>query len=366
MRIAQMYRNLGTGGIEAMICGLSNEISKNHDVTVCTIVAPSPDDKFYKELAPAIHRKSIGRTGKSKPFLEMVKIARFVKNGNFDVVQIHGFFYYFALAVLLYHRKMVFCYTIHSDAYKENNPWDLRIIFFKKFFFKKGWLHPITISHVSQSSFFNLYGCDNRLIRNGVIQPVPNPDSTVNPYKISSHTKVFLHASRVCPEKNQVMLCRVFDRLIREGKDVVLAIAGPIHHHDIYDEMQKYFSNRIRYIGNRSDIPALLCSADGMCLSSNYEGLPVILLEALAAGCIPVCTAVGGIVDVIDDGIDGFLAAEVSEEAYYQTMKRYLNLSEAERGILKKNCLAKSEFYTISRCAREYLAYYENLLARNR
>lgn len=158
------------------------------------------------------------------------------------------------------------------------------------------------------------------------------------------------------------MLCRVFDRLIREGEDIALMIAGPVHYHDIFDEMQKYFSDRMRYIGDRSDIPALLCSADGMCLSSDYEGLPVILLESIAAGCIPVCTAVGGIVDVIDDGIDGFLAAEVSEEAYYQAMKRCLNLTEAERDTLKKNCLAKSESYTVSRCAREYLAYYESLL----
>ena len=95
MRIAQMHRNLGTGGIEAMICGLSNELSKNQDVTVCTIVQPSPDDKFYKELAPGIKRESIGRTGGGKPFKEMVRIARFVRDGNFDIVHIHGFFYFF-------------------------------------------------------------------------------------------------------------------------------------------------------------------------------------------------------------------------------------------------------------------------------
>ena len=356
-----MYRNLGTGGIEAMICGLSNEMSIEHDVTVCTIVAPSPEDKFYKELAPSVHRESIGRIRKSKPFHEMVKIARFIKNGNFDVVQIHGFFYYFALAILLYHRNVTFYYTIHNDALKENNPWDLRILPFKKFCFRKGWLHPITISQISQASFIDLYGCENRLIRNGVIRPIPNPDSTVNLYKISPLTKVFLHAGRICPQKNQVMLCRVFDRLIREGKDVALVIAGPVHYHDIFDEMQKYFSDRIRYIGDRSDIPALLCSADGMCLSSNYEGLPVILLEALAAGCIPVCTAVGGIVDVIDDGIDGFLAEDVSEEAYYQTMKRCLNLTDTEKDTMKKNCLTKSESYTISRCAQEYLDYYKEI-----
>lgn len=357
-----MYRNLGTGGIEAMICGLSNEMSKEHDVTVCTIVAPSPYDKFYNELSPAVHRKTIGRTGKGKPVHEMIRIARFIKHGGFDVVHIHGFFYYFALAILLHHRKTVFCYTVHNDALKENNPWDLRIFCFKRFCFRRGWLHPITISPVSQSSFVALYGFSGPMIPNGVVCPIPDPAVTVEPYKKTNSTRVFVHAARICPQKNQLMLCRVFDRLIREGEDIALVIAGPVHYHDIFDEMQIYFSDRMRYIGDRSDIPALLCSADGMCLSSDYEGLPVILLESIAAGCIPVCTAVGGIVDVIDDGIDGFLAAEVSEEAYYQAMKRCLNLTEAERDTLKKNCLAKSETYTVNRCAREYLACYESLL----
>ena len=58
-----MHRNLGTGGIEAMICGLSNELAKTNDVTVCTIVTPSPEDKFYRELASDIKRETIGRTG---------------------------------------------------------------------------------------------------------------------------------------------------------------------------------------------------------------------------------------------------------------------------------------------------------------
>lgn len=362
MRIVHMHRNMGTGGIEAMICGLANEMSREHDVTVCTIVKPSPEDKFYRELAPAVHRETIGRVGKGKHLREIIKIARFVKSGQFDIVHVHCFFYFFSLAFLLYHNRVNFCYTLHNDAYKENNPWDRRILFFKRFCFRHRWVYPITISPVSQKTFTELYGCKSLLIQNGVFLPKPDPAISVDPYRITPNTKIFLHAARICPQKNQLMLCRVFDRLIREGEDVALVIAGPVHYHDIFDEMQKYFSDRMRYIGDRSDIPALLCSADGMCLSSDYEGLPVILLESIAAGCIPVCTAVGGIVDVIDDGIDGFLAAEVSEEAYYQAMKRCLNLTEAERDTLKKNCLAKSESYTVNRCAREYLAYYESLL----
>lgn len=357
-----MHRNLGTGGIEAMICGLSNELAKENDVTVCTIVKPNPNDKFYRELSPSIKRESIGRVGDGKPFKEMIRIARFVKNGKFDVVHIHGFFYYYALAILLFHRKTCFCYTVHSNAMKENNPWDLRILPFKRFCFKHGWLNPITISPASKDSFTELYGCESEMIPNGVVRPEPVEGSNLDSLRITPNTRVFLHASRICPEKNQVMLCKVFDRLIREGKDVALAIAGPVHHHEIYEEMSPMFSGRIQYIGERADIPALLCTVDGMCLTSFYEGLPVILLESLAAGCIPVCTPVGGIVDVIEDGNNGILSNDVSEDAYYDALVRFIDLPEESVRTMKQSCLKTSGQYDISQTGRAYRALFDKLL----
>lgn len=357
-----MHRNLGTGGIEAMICGLSNELAKSNEVTVCTIVTPSLEDKFYRELAPNIKRETIGRIGEGRPFKEMVRIARFIKNGHFDIIHIHGFFYYYALAILLYHRKTCFCYTVHSNALKENNPWDLRILFFKRFCFRKGWIHPITISPTSQQSFTDLYHCDSKMIPNGVIRPKPIKGSNLDHYRLTPTTKVFLHASRICPEKNQVMLCKVFDRLIREGEDIVLAIAGPIHHHEIFDEMKPFFSDRIRYIGERNDIPSLLCSADGMCLSSFYEGLPVILLESLAAGCISICTPVGGILDVIHNEENGVLSRDVSEDAYYSAVKRFLDLPDEAVQRLKYSSLQTGINYDIRTTSQMYLDYYSEHL----
>jgi glycosyltransferase involved in cell wall biosynthesis len=363
MKILQMHKSLGTGGIEAMVCGLSNALAQTQDVTVCTIVQPSPDDKFYRELDPAIRRETIGRTGEGKPFKEMLRIARFIRKGHFDIVQLHGFFYYFVLAILLCHRKTCFCYTVHSNALKENNPWDLRILSFKRFCFRKGWVHPITISPASQQSFTELYGCGSRMIPNGVIRPRVAEGSSLDEYRMTPGTRVFLHASRISPEKNQLVLCQAFDSLIREGADVVLVIAGPIHHHDIFDQMKVLFSDRIHYIGTRSDIPSLLCTADGMCLASFYEGLPVILLEAMAAGCIPVCTPVGGILDVVRDGENGILASGTSEEEYVMAMKRYLALPDTARKEMQSACLRTGEQYDIQATGQKYLSYYTELLA---
>ncbi len=349
-----------------MICGLSNSLANDNEVTVCTIVSPNPNDKFYRELAPEVKKETIGRVGEGKQFKEMYRIAKFIKEGKFDIVHIHGFFYYYALAILLYHRKTCFCYTVHSNAAKENNPWDLRILFFKRFCFKKGWINPITISPTSQESFYDLYGCESKMIPNGIVRPQSKETSDVSIFRKTDNTRVFIHASRICPEKNQVMLCKVFDQLIRAGKDISLIIAGPIHHHEIFEEMQSYFSDRIQYIGERDDIPALLCTADGMCLTSFYEGLPVILLESLAAGCIPICTAVGGILDVIQDGENGILSKEVSESDYLIEMNRYLELDGNAIQKMKEACIQTSLNYDINITAQSYQAFYEDLIKNRR
>lgn len=363
MKILQFHRYLGAGGIEAMVCGLSNEMAKTEDVTVCTVIRPYESDVFYNKLSPLVKKATLDKHDERPPFKEIFKIVRFIKKGHYDVVHIHGFFYYYALAVLLLHKKTHFFFTAHNDALMENTPWDLRILWLKKWYFKKGWMHPVTISPASQESFYELYGCDSRMIKNGVVKPDVNTESDpMAKFRVTSRTKVFLNPGRICPQKNQGMLCRVFDRLIKDGEDVALVIAGPNHSQSIYDEIKAHFSERITYIGEQTDVPSLLFHSDAMCLSSEYEGLPVVLLEALSVGCIPVCTPVGGIVNVLVDHETGILSESCGESAYYYALKRFLAMTEDCLALMQKKCLDSFSGYDMEITAEEYLKYYREYL----
>jgi glycosyltransferase involved in cell wall biosynthesis len=64
---------------------------------------------------------------------------------------------------------------------------------------------------------------------------------------------------------------------------------------------------RVRLLGQRLDVPRLLRAADLFVLSSDWEGLPITLLEAMAARVACLATRVGGTSEVIRDGVDGFL-----------------------------------------------------------
>lgn len=358
MKILHIHPAMRGGGIEAMICGLANEMAKTQDVTVCSIFKPLRDDVFWNKLSPSVRKVTLGKEKPGFSVKEVFKVFNLLHKGGYDVVNIHGMFFYYALSVLLLRRKIKFFYTIHSDAVMENSGWDKRFFPLKRFCFKRGWVHPITISEASQNSFEDLYHCKSHLIYNGVSRPRENDIDIVQEYRITKSTRLFIHAGRIDTPKNQLVLCKVFKRLIDEGHDVCLLIAGSKQKEDIFEQLEPYFGDRIRYLGERHDIPQLMAQCEAMCLPSIWEGLPVTLLEALSVGCVPICSPVGGIPNVVEDGQNGILSESSSEEDYYHAMHRYLSLSDTGLESLRAKAKASFSRYDIGNTSETYLKTY--------
>lgn len=349
------------GGIEAMICGLVNEMAKVHDVTLCTIFEPKKEDVFENKLSSSVHRISLGKKIPGFSIKEVFDIYRCIRDGHYDVVHIHGFFYYYALAVFMLHKRVKFVYTIHSDAAKENTIWDKRFIRIKKYAFQKNYIHPVTISKESKRSFTAYYGLDSTLIYNGIPDYIAqNNTSKLVEYRKTDKTKLFLHPGRISTPKNQVVLVKAFDRLVKDGLDVVLLIAGSKQDLQIWERIEPYLSKHIVYLGERNDVRDLLSEADAFCLPSIWEGMPVTLLEAISVGCIPICSPVGGIPEVVMNGVNGFLSENSSEDAYFQTLKHFMSLSDSDITKLREHCLDSFKKYRISEVAKKYIEVYNS------
>ena len=359
MKILHIHPSMQGGGIESMICGLANAMSASESVTVCSIFEPKDSDVFWNKLAADVHRVSLCKTSPGFSVKEIFKIFWHIARGGYDVVNIHGFFYYYALSVLLLHRRVKFFYTIHSDAIKENASWDRQFFAFKKFCFKHGWVKPITISAVSQQSFNDFYHCPSTLIYNGVPKPDVNEFDSVREWRITPDTVMMIHAGRIDTPKNQLVLCRAMKRVIEDGHDVVLLVAGSKQKEDIYAQIEPYFCNRIIYLGERNDIPQLMACCDAMCLPSIWEGMPVTLLESLSVGCVPICSPVGGIPNVIIHGENGLLSGSSSEEDYYAALTKFLNMSQEQRRNMKQKCRNSFKPFDIVNTAASYIKYYQ-------
>ena len=354
MKILIMHSSIGSGGIESMVVNLANEMAKTQDVTVCTIFQPKITDIAYNKLSSAVQFTSFGKKKSGISLSILFRIFRLLTKGGYDVVHLNGFFYYYVLAVLFLHHKTRFFYTVHNDAYKENCRWDRYLIHIKKFCFVHNWMHAVTISKTSQDSFRELYGAPNTLIYNGVPRLTVR-EADLFPYKFTENTRVLLNPARISTQKNQVMLCRVVTRLIREGFDCSLIIAGSKDDLSVFAQIESYFCDRICYIGERNDNLGIMSSAHAMCLSSSWEGMPVTLIEALSVGCIPICTPVGGICDVVDNDLNGLLSTEISEESYYSSVRRFLQMSDTEIKQMKESCINSFSQFDIETTSRLYV-----------
>jgi glycosyltransferase involved in cell wall biosynthesis len=116
-------------------------------------------------------------------------------------------------------------------------------------------------------------------------------------------------AGRFSPEKGFDVLVEAAARVLRDRPDVgfLLCGDGPLRPALEAQIARHGLEGRVVLAGFRTDLDGLLPGWDLAVLASHTEGLPVFVLEALAAGVPVVATAVGGTPEVVDDGISGFL-----------------------------------------------------------
>lgn len=121
-------------------------------------------------------------------------------------------------------------------------------------------------------------------------------------------------------------------------------------------------SKRVELLGLRSDIPDLLAAADGWLMPSLSEGLPMALLEAMLAGLPTVCSAVGGIPELIRPGDTGFLVPPEDANALADGISRLL-CGRTEAGVLGERARAYAvSHYSIGTMVESYISLYRSSL----
>lgn len=191
------------------------------------------------------------------------------------------------------------------------------------------------------------------------VLPTENVESVKNElsqYRRNNTTKLFLHVARCDKAKNQKRLITSFNRFIANGYDACLIIIGAGFDSGLGTELQSIADPNIHFLGTRTNISDYHLCCDLFCLSSDFEGMPITLLEAMLAGKPIISTPVCGAVDVVKNGINGTLTTDFTDEAYYDALvSTYKKLQELTDGAKQNN---KCSEYTIECCAKKYLEFY--------
>jgi glycosyltransferase involved in cell wall biosynthesis len=131
---------------------------------------------------------------------------------------------------------------------------------------------------------------------------------------------------RLSDEKQPFVWLEVARRLAAERPDVVFFHAGegPLDEAFRAAGADLIAAGRLRVLGRRGDVPALLSAADLLLHTARFEGTPNVLLEASHLGCPIVGTKAGGAIDVVADGQTGFLCDPTDTESLVGRLREVL------------------------------------------
>jgi glycosyltransferase involved in cell wall biosynthesis len=145
-----------------------------------------------------------------------------------------------------------------------------------------------------------LHGVDVTIIRNAVTPRVGESRRRAREaLNIPEDAAVVLCIARMEPPKRHDSILDAWARL--SGTELLL-FAGDGSLRPTLERRASCFGDRVRFLGDRKDIPTLLAAADMTVLPSDDEGLPIAVLESLAAGCPVVASDVGGLREVLAPG----------------------------------------------------------------
>jgi len=175
-----------------------------------------------------------------------------------------------------------------------------------------------------------------------------------------------ISVGRLEPEKNYELLIRAVERLRARFPAIRCLLVGEGRSREQLVSLAESLDlgDRVKLAGARDDIADLLGAADIFVLSSFKEGLPVALLEAMAAGKGIVATSVGGIPEAIRGGENGFLVPSGDLDALAEAIGR-LAADTALRERLGRAARAEAmRAYAIEKIVRRIEELYTSLCAK--
>lgn len=171
---------------------------------------------------------------------------------------------------------------------------------------------------------------------------------------------------RLAPEKNQALLIDAMAPMLDPRRHLVMVGDGPERQRLEMHAKTTWRPELIHFTGARTDVAALMSAFDVFALTSRSEGLPLVLLEAMAMGLPVLSTSVGGIPDLIEHGVTGFLVpsddctALVTQLVWLASRPQSaLDVATAARRMVLSR-------HSLEQMAQDYEALYRRVLRTNK
>lgn len=355
MKIVEIINSLDSiGGAEIFFASLVCEMkSKKCNLEVITLYDKVDDEISYRFKKHGIIIKSCKKRNRFDIFAAK-KLKKLILDINPDVINFHLSClptYFFAFGFKK--RKWKLVETIHSIPGKFLSKFNEKI---RIKFIKHRNISFVGISDTISRMMENKYKCSLKTIYNGIYLPILNKDKANKIYD-------FICVANFREVKNHKLLIECFYKLYKKVSSIKLLCVGD---GDLFNETKLYskklgIDKNIIFTGKTNDVFQYLTKSKFFVLSSNYEGNPISLLEAISVGLVPIVPAVGGIPDIINKS-NGFLYKVGSIDDLYNKMSICLSLKTDEYLKLSHVNLDVAKKYSISTCVNLYIEYFKEII----
>lgn len=170
--------------------------------------------------------------------------------------------------------------------------------------------------------------------------------------------------ARFSQPKDQQLLLRAISKLKTERKFELLFVGdGPLLKKSKGLAKTLGIHDRVKFLGARTDVPALLAQAQVFVLISNWEGFPLTILEAMRAGLPVVASDVGGSKEAVVDGKTGFLIPREDLMLLRDRLKRLIDHPELRVCMGKNGYRRFIENFTFEQMVKKTVAVYREILS---
>ena len=287
-----------------------------------------------------------------------------------DIVHTHLHVLRYALPSLLLLKRSSLLHTVHNLAEREIEP---RARWIQRFALNHG-VVPVAVAEEVALSLERLYGIQRcRVISNGIpTNCYACPQTARREWRaregFGDEDVLFVCVARFAPQKNHALLLKAFAQGPASDPNAHLVLVGEGVLQERLEEQAKNLglAGQAHFLGLRTDIPDVLGAMDVFVLSSDYEGNPLSVMEAMASGLPIVSTAAGGVPDLFESGREGFIVQPGDVQGLSNSMVSLLGNREARQSMGMAAAQRARESFDVSTMVRAYEELYENLVDHSR
>lgn len=346
--VAIVIDSLIVGGAQRMVCELIRNLDfREFDVSLHCFFGGS-DKGFMQLVSGTPARVYLHGIGNRIDPPTLIRIYKSLSRERPDVVHAHlGGAQISIPWALMHHRNTLI--TLHSTLPAALNTSAQRMV-------RLAGENRVKLVAVSKEN--HRQACDYFGVEDSLIDEIDNGItlSDYSPCDIAS-APTFINVATQNQNKNQMLILRAFKRLEMECPDARLILVGdgPLH-----EELCREAGDdpSIELPGALTNIPNVLRGANVYVQSSNREGMPMSILEAMACGLPVISTDVGGIRNVVSNS-NGILIDAGSEDQLFRAMCELVDCKL--RCKMGASSLANIDGYSAAHMARKYEKLYREL-----